>query len=52
MPACSTIAGEYLSFIIFIGALYTVAGGIHIQIKGEAKPWVNCVFLLVGALLG
>ena len=28
-----------------------VAGGIHIQVKGEAKPWVNSVFLLVGAML-
>ena len=45
------VAGEYASFIIFIGALYTVAGGIHIRVKGEAKPWVNCLFLLVGALL-
>ncbi len=45
------VAGEYISFIVFIGSLYTVAGGIHIQVKGEAKPTVNCLYLLIGALL-
>lgn len=44
-------AADYLSFIVFIGSLYVVAGGIHIRVKGEAKPWVNCLFLLIGALL-
>lgn len=44
-------AGEYLSFIIFIAALFIVAGGIHLRTKGEAKPWVNTAFLFVGALL-
>ncbi|MEO7097904.1 MAG: sodium:proton antiporter [Luteolibacter sp.] len=45
------IAGEYLSFIVFIGSLFTVAGGIHIRVKGESTPSVNCLFLVVGALL-
>ena len=45
------VAHEYLSFIALIGALFVVAGGIHIQVKGQAKPWVNCVFLLIGAML-
>lgn len=45
------VAGEYLSFIVFIGSLYIVAGGIHIQVKGEARPRVNCLFLLTGAVL-
>lgn len=42
---------EYASFIVLIGALYVVAGGIHINVKGEATPWVNTVFLFVAALL-
>ncbi len=42
---------EYLSFIALIGALYVVAGGIHINVKGEATPLANCVFLAVGAVL-
>lgn len=42
---------EYLSFIALIGSLFVVSGGIHINVKGEAKPWVNCLFLFVGAVL-
>ena len=44
-------AHEYLSFIILIGALFIVSGGIHISVKGEATPWANTVFLLIGAVL-
>ena len=44
-------AHEYASFIVLIGSLFVVAGGIHIGVKGEAKPWVNCLFLLIGAIL-
>ncbi|MBI4432587.1 MAG: sodium:proton antiporter [Candidatus Omnitrophica bacterium] len=44
-------AHEYFSFIALIGSLYIVAGGIHINVKGEATPLVNCVFLLIGAVL-
>jgi Na+/H+ antiporter NhaD/arsenite permease-like protein len=42
---------EYLGFIALIGGLYIVSGGIHIRVKGEATPAVNCVFLFVGAVL-
>ena len=42
---------EYLSFIALIGSLFVVAGGIHINVKGEATPLVNCAFLMTGALL-
>jgi Na+/H+ antiporter NhaD/arsenite permease-like protein len=42
---------EYIGFIALIGALYVVSGGIHIGVKGEATPLVNCVFLLIGAVL-
>ncbi|HTL68006.1 MAG TPA: sodium:proton antiporter [Lacunisphaera sp.] len=44
-------AGEYVSFISLIGALYVVAGGIHLKVKGEATPLVNVVFLFVAAVL-
>src|SRR5215204_554617 len=44
-------AREYASFIALIGSLYIVSGGIHIRVKGEATPRVNCVFLLIGAVL-
>ena len=44
-------AVEYLGFISLIGSLYIVSGGIHINVKGEATPFANVVFLLVGAIL-
>jgi Na+/H+ antiporter NhaD/arsenite permease-like protein len=44
------IVGEdYISFIALVGSLFVVSGGIHINVKGEASPMVNVVFLLVGA---
>lgn len=42
---------EYVSFIALIGSLFVVAGGIQINVKGEATPLVNCVFLFIGAAL-
>lgn len=42
---------EYFSFICLIGSLFVVSGGIHIQVKGEATPVVNSVFLGIGAVL-
>ena len=44
-------ATEYVSFILLIGALYVVSGGIHITVQGEATPRANCVFLLIGAVI-
>src|SRR4051812_22754400 len=45
------VAHEYLSFIALTGGLFIVSGGIHIDVKGEAKPRANCLFLLIGAVL-
>ncbi len=42
---------EYFSFISLIGALYVVAGGIHLKVKGEGTPLANVVFLALGAVL-
>src|SRR4030095_5518236 len=47
----SHVAMEYFSFITFIGALFVVAGGIHLRTKGEATPTVNTLFLGAGAVL-
>ena len=44
-------AAEYISFICLIGSLFVVSGGIHINVKGEATPGVNVLFLLIGALV-
>ena len=45
------VAHEYVSFIVLIGSLFIVAGGIHIRVRGEAKPWMNCIFLFIGAVV-
>ncbi len=42
---------EYFSFIALIGSLFVVAGGIHIQVKVGATPFVNVAFLAIGAVL-
>ncbi len=42
---------EYLSFILLIGSLFVVAGGIHIDVKGLATPKENLIFLSLGAVL-
>jgi Na+/H+ antiporter NhaD/arsenite permease-like protein len=45
------MAHEYATFIILIGSLFVVAGGIHIDVNSEATPIANTGFLLLGALL-
>jgi Na+/H+ antiporter NhaD/arsenite permease-like protein len=44
-------AHEYVSFIALVGSLYVVSGGIHIGVKGEATPFKNVIFLLIGAVI-
>ena len=42
---------EYISFVVIMAALFIVAGGIHIRVSGEATPWKNVLFLLIGSVL-
>jgi Na+/H+ antiporter NhaD/arsenite permease-like protein len=42
---------EYMSFIILLFALYTVAGGLLITGNIGGKPWSNAAVLAVGSLL-
>jgi len=42
---------EYISFICLVGSLFVVSGGIHINVKGEATPFKNVVFLAIGAVV-
>ncbi len=46
-----TVVHEYLSFIALIGSLFVVAGGIHINVKGESRPLTNVLFLAIGAII-
>lgn len=49
-PVADTFS-EYFSFISLLAALYVVSGGIFIEVKVKAKPLVNVLFLIIGALL-
>ncbi|MGH7989056.1 MAG: sodium:proton antiporter, partial [Limisphaerales bacterium] len=50
MRVCQ-VGRDYISFIVLIGSLYVVSGGIHIAVKGEATPFANVIFLLFGAVI-
>jgi Na+/H+ antiporter NhaD/arsenite permease-like protein len=43
--------GKYLSFIVMLGSLYTVAGGIVMRGDLRPTPFTNAVLLVCGALL-
>src|SRR5262249_26707971 len=45
------VLAEYLSFIVVLFALYTVAGGILVAGNFSGTPTVNTVILTVGTLL-
>ena len=42
---------EYISFIALVGSLFVISGGIVINLKGEATPKTNVIFLVIGAIL-
>jgi Na+/H+ antiporter NhaD/arsenite permease-like protein len=42
---------EYVSFIILLGALFTISGGILLKGTMRGRPVVNCAFLGVGAVI-
>jgi len=44
-------AHEYFGFIALVGSLFIVAGGIHLEVKGEATPLKNLTFLFLGAVV-
>ncbi len=46
-----TILFDYLPFVILLGSLFIITGGIHIGGDIEAKPSTNLLFLGTGTLL-
>jgi Na+/H+ antiporter NhaD/arsenite permease-like protein len=42
---------EYLAFMVLLGSFFTVSGGIYISGTLAGFPWVNTVFLALGAVL-
>lgn len=41
---------EYISFIILLGSLFVISGGIVIRISGRGKPLLNSIILIIGAI--
>lgn len=46
-----TIVFDYIPFIVLLGALFTITGGIFLSGDIEAKPIINTTFLAIGAVL-
>ncbi len=46
-----TMVFDYIPFIILLGALFTITGGIFLSGDIEAKPKINTLFLGIGAVL-
>lgn len=46
-----TLVFDYIPFIILLGALFTITGGILLTGDIEAKPKINTLFLAIGAVL-
>lgn len=42
---------DYIPFIILLGSLYIISGGIFISTPRSGKPHVNTIFLVTGAIL-
>jgi Na+/H+ antiporter NhaD/arsenite permease-like protein len=42
---------DYIPFIILLGSLFVITGGIHLKGDIEAKPAINTLFLAIGAIL-
>ncbi|MCX7874964.1 MAG: sodium:proton antiporter [Melioribacteraceae bacterium] len=46
-----TLVFDYIPFIILLGALFTITGGIFLSGDIEAKPVTNTIFLAIGGVL-
>jgi Na+/H+ antiporter NhaD/arsenite permease-like protein len=46
-----TLLFDYIPFIILLGSLFVITGGIHLKGDIQAKPAVNTLFLAIGAVL-
>jgi len=44
-------AGEYASFIVLLGGLFVISGGVHLEGDVPATPRTNAAFLGLGAIL-
>jgi Na+/H+ antiporter NhaD/arsenite permease-like protein len=42
---------DYVPFLVLLGALFSITGGIHLSGDIAAKPKVNTLFMVIGAVL-
>ncbi len=49
--ATGILLQDYLPFVLLLGALFTIAGGLHVTGMPRASPGVNTAMLLLGTLL-
>ncbi len=45
------VTHEFFSFLVLLGALFTISGGIHLRGDLKATPWTNTGFLAAGGIL-
>ncbi len=50
ITAVQHTAHEYFSFIVLVGSLFVVSGGIEVGVRSRGTPSANVLFLLAGAL--
>ena len=50
-PLLHTMVFDYVPFLILLGALFSITGGILLSGDIEAKPKINTLFLGIGAVL-
>jgi Na+/H+ antiporter NhaD/arsenite permease-like protein len=50
-PILHSLVFDFVPFIVLLGALFTITGGIHLSGDIEATPAVNTLFLGAGAVL-
>ena len=50
-PLIHTMVFDYVPFLILLGALFSITGGILLTGDIEAKPKINTLFLGIGAVL-
>ena len=46
-----SVVYDYIPFLILLGSLFVITGGIFVQGDIEAKPEINSMFLILGAIL-
>lgn len=47
-----TLLMDFIPFLILVGVPFAIAGGIKIEVQARPTPFVNCVLLAFGCLLG